>query len=389
MQAAARHVRDHHAHAHGPGGADAIDPVCGMSVDPQSPRGGSFEHGGTIYRFCSARCRQKFAADPLRWLDGLAQSEPQPARGGEATASGGYTCPMHPEVTSEGPGDCPICGMALEPRITSAEPEASPELDDLTRRFWQSLLLTVPIVVLSMLEMLPGGLLGALVSPSTLARVQLLLATPVVWWGGWPFFVKGARSLRTGRLNMFTLIALGTGVAWAFSTLATLVPDLFPDAFRGHHGEVAVYFEAAATIVTLVLLGQVLELRARRATGAAIRALLGLAPKTARRLGASGEEADVPLEQVRVGDLLRVRPGEKVPVDGVVLEGRSAVDESMLTGEPMPVGKQAGDRVSGATLNGAGALVIRAERVGVDTLLARIVQLVAEAQRSRAWHMPS
>jgi Cu+-exporting ATPase len=295
-----------------------------------------------------------------------------------------YTCPMHPEIEQVGPGDCPICGMALERRVASAEPEENAELVDMTRRFWASLALTLPVFAIAMGEMLPANPLAARFSARALAFTQLALGTPVVLWGGWPFFVRGWRSLLTRRLNMFTLIALGTGVAWAFSMLAVLAPGLFPASFRGHHGQVAVYFEAAAVIVTLVLLGQVLELRARSATGAAIRALLDLAPKTARRIEASGAEADVPLEDVRVGDRLRVRPGEKVPVDGVVRDGQSAVDESMITGEPIPVTKRAGDRVTGATVNGTGALVIEAQRVGEETLLAQIVQMVAEAQRSRA-----
>ncbi|MEZ4281467.1 MAG: heavy metal translocating P-type ATPase [Myxococcota bacterium] len=368
----------------------AIDPVCGMSVDPAAPRGGSFAHEERVYFFCGPGCRTKFSADPAKYLAtpveprapaAQAASGRPPVRAG---AAGDYICPMDPEVVSDRPGDCPICGMALERRVASAEPEADGELADMTRRFWASLALALPVFALAMGEMIPGDPLGARYSPRVLAGIQFLLATPVVLWGGWPFFVRGARSLRSGHLNMFTLIALGTGVAWAFSTLALLAPDLFPAAFRGHHGQVAVYFEAAAVIVTLVLLGQVLELRARSATGAAIRALLGLAPKTARRIEPTGEEVDVPLEAVRVGDRLRVRPGEKIPVDGRVADGRSTVDESMITGEPMPVAKATGDPITGATLNGSGSLVIEAERVGSETLLARIVEMVAAAQRSRA-----
>ena len=386
----------HSGHAHAGGGAPAAaaasdprDPVCGMKVDPAAPRGGSFEHAGVVHGFCSPGCREKFAANPAAYLEraqpgGARAPAPQRLEAQPASASRDYVCPMHPEVVSDRPGDCPICGMALEPRVAGAEPEENAELVDMTRRFWGSLALTLPVFAIAMGEMIPGDPLAASVSPRALAWAQLALGTPVVLWGGWPFFVRGWRSLATRRLNMFTLIAIGTGVAWAFSALAVLAPRWFPDSFRGPHGQVAVYFEAAAVIVTLVLLGQVLELRARSATGAAIRALLGLAPKTARRIAPSGEEADVPLAHVHVGDRLRVRPGEKVPVDGAVLDGESAVDESMITGEPMPVTKRAGDRVTGATVNGTGALVIEAQRVGSATLLAQIVQMVAEAQRSRA-----
>ncbi len=289
---------------------------------------------------------------------------------------------MHPEIVQDAPASCPICGMALE----SMEPaeQQNPELADMLRRFSVSLVLTLPVFGIAMAEMLPGNPLAGAFAPKTLVWVQLVLGTPVVLWGGWPFFVRGWASLRTRHLNMFTLIAIGTGAAWVYSVLAAVTPDLFPDSFRGHDGAVAVYFEAAAVIITLVLLGQVLELRARSQTGAAIRALLGLTPKTARRVDEDGSEEDVALDSVRVGDRLRVRPGEKIPVDGIVLEGRSAVDESMITGEPIPVAKQAGEPVTGATVNGTGALLIRAERVGSETLLAQIVQMVAEAQRSRA-----
>ena len=293
-----------------------------------------------------------------------------------------WTCPMHPDVVRDEPGDCPECGMALEPMDPGEE--ENPELADMTRRFWVSLALTAPVFAVAMGEMLPGRPLEALVSGRALALLQLALATPVVLWGGAPFFARGWASLSTRRLNMFTLIAIGTGAAWVYSAFAALAPGLFPTSFRGPDGEVAVYFEAAAVIVTLVLLGQVLELRARSQTGAAIRALLGLSPKTARRVNEDGSEEDVPLEHVRVGERLRVRPGEKLPVDGVVLEGHSTVDESMITGEPMPVAKERGDPVTGATVNGTGSLLIRAERVGSETLLARIVEMVAAAQRSRA-----
>ena len=354
------------------------DPVCGMTVKPESPH--RHLHEGARYGFCSARCLAKFAADPAHYL---APPAPGPAPVAKPAAAGPYTCPMHPEIVRDAPGSCPICGMALEP-MSGAADDGNPELADMTRRFWASLALTVPVFAIAMADMLPGAPLTGRFAPRTLVWIQLALATPVVWWGGWPFLARGWASLRTRHLNMFTLIAIGTLAAWGYSVLAALTPGRFPDSFRGHHGGVAVYFEAAAVIVTLVLLGQVLELRARSRTGAAIRALLGLAPKQARRVNADGSEADVPLDHVAVGDRLRVRPGEKVPVDGVVLEGESAVDESMLTGEPIPVVKRAGDRVTGATVNGTGALLIRAERVGAETLLAQIVQLVGEAQRSRA-----
>jgi len=295
-----------------------------------------------------------------------------------------WVCPMHAQIVRSEPGSCPSCGMALEPRTVSAAEEANPELADMTRRFWVSLIPTVPVFVLSMSEMLPGQPVQHALGAGAVNWIQAILATPVVLWGGAPFFARGWASLRTGNLNMFTLIALGTGVAWAYSAVATLFPGLIPATLRGHGGTVPVYFEAAAVITVLVLLGQVLELRARSRTGSAIRALLGLAPKTARRLRDDGVEEDVALEQVQPGNRLRVRPGEKVPVDGTVIEGGSAVDESMVTGEPIPVEKRAGDRVTGGTVNGAGGFVMRAERVGRDTLLARIVQLVGEAQRSRA-----
>lgn len=295
-----------------------------------------------------------------------------------------YTCPMHPEIVRDEPGNCPICGMALEPRTVTLDDEESPELRDMTRRFWIGVLLTVPLFVVAMGRHVPGTPFDGLASSRELNWLELLLATPVVLWGGWPFFERGWQSLVNRSLNMFTLIALGVGVAYGYSAVAVLFPALFPATFRDAHGEVAVYFEAAAAIVTLVLLGQVLELRARRRTGAAIKALLGLAPKTARRIDADGNDEDVPLDRVRPGDRLRVRPGEKIPVDGIVLEGRSGVDESMVTGEPIPVEKNPGDPVIGATVNGTGSLIMEAQRVGADTLLSQILQLVAQAQRSRA-----
>ena len=347
-----------------------------MTIAPEDSVG-QIEHQGHTYYFCNESCLEQFRDDPERFLN--PDARPAPVAAGAAE----WTCPMHPEIVRTEPGSCPICGMALEPRTISLEDEPNPELDDMTRRFQVSVALTVPVFLLAMSEFLPGSL-GRLVPPSALAWVQLVLATPVVLWGGWPFFVRGWHSVTNRSLNMFTLIALGVGVAYIYSVIATVFPGLFPHSFRMHNGHVGVYFEAAAVIVTLVLLGQVLELRARSHTGAAIRALLGLAPKTARRLGSDGSEEDVPLDHVRAGDRLRVRPGEKVPVDGTVLDGTSAVDESMVTGEPIPVEKREGDRVIGATVNGTGSFVMRAERVGRDTLLAQIVDMVAHAQRSRA-----
>ena len=360
------------------------DPVCGMAVAPEGPH--QLEHGGVTYRFCGPRCLARFREDPARYLGGVPpqRHEHAAAAVGAAPQAARWTCPMHPEIVRDAPGSCPICGMALEPMAPGAEAEESAELRDMERRFWVSLVLSLPLVALVMSEMLPGEPLQHALPARVLTWLQLALATPVVLWGGWPFFARGWSSLRTRALNMFTLIALGTGAAYAYSLIAALAPGAFPEQTRGHGGSVPVYFEAAAVIVTLVLLGQVLELRARSRTGAAIRALLGLAPKTARRLRDDGGEEDVALDAVQPGDRLRVRPGEKVPADGVVLEGRSAVDESMLTGEPIPVEKNPGDRVVGATVNQSGSLVMRAERVGAETLLAQIVQMVSEAQRSRA-----
>ena len=356
--------------------AKAKDPVCGMSVDPATAKHRA-EHDGQEFFFCSAACRAKFLADPARYL------RPGPPPAAEPVPEGTiFTCPMHPEVRQVGPGSCPICGMALEPLVVTAEAVQNHELIDMSRRFWIGLVLALPVFALEM----GGHVLGLdrLVPRQASNLIQLALATPVVLWAGWPFFVRGWQSLVTRNLNMFTLIAMGTGVAWAYSVAATLVPGIFPAAFRDHHGAVAVYFEAAAVITVLVLLGQVLELRARERTGGAIRALLDLAPKTARLLHPDGGEEEVALEAVQVGDRLRVRPGEKVPVDGEVVEGRSAVDESMVTGESMPTTKEPGDAVIGGTINRSGGLVVAASRVGRETMLARIVQLVAEAQRSRA-----
>lgn len=380
------HVHSSHhgsEHSHAPAtapsdGAHQIkDPVCGMMVDPHATQHKA-EHAGRPYYFCSAGCRAKFLAEPERYLDpaaAAAKAEPVP----EGTI---YTCPMHPEIRQVGPGSCPICGMALEPVLVSLEAEPNLELIDMRRRFWIGLVLTIPVFLLEM----GGHLLGLdhLVSQRSSNWIQLILATPVVLWAGWPFFQRGWQSLVTRNLNMFTLIAMGTGAAWIYSVVATLAPGIFPDAFRQHDGSVAVYFEAAAVITVLVLLGQVLELRARESTSGAIRALLDLAPKTARRIDVDGTEEEVPLDTVHVGDRLRVRPGEKVPVDSEVIEGRSAVDESMVTGESMPVTKEIGASAIGGTMNQSGALVIEARRVGRDTMLSQIVQLVAEAQRSRA-----
>ena len=368
-----------------------VDPVCGMAVDP-SQAAGQIVHEGQDYWFCSSSCRAKFADDPGAYVKpasagGCAGHEasgtaPAPAAGRAQAAAGHYTCPMHPEVVQDGPGSCPICGMALEP-LELGEDEEDPELASMTRRFWISAALTLPVFLVAMSEMIPGQPLQARVSSQVLVWLQLALATPVVLWGGWPFFQRGWASVKTLKLNMFTLIALGTGVAYVYSLVATLAPGLFPPTFR-EHGVVPVYFEAAAVIVTLVLLGQMLELRARAATSGAMRALLDLAPPTARKLLEGGGEQDVPLEEVVAGDRLRVRPGEKVPVDGVVVEGSGAVDESMVTGEAAPVKKAPGDPVTGGTVNGTGGFVMQAERVGSETLLAQIVDMVREAQRSRA-----
>jgi Cu+-exporting ATPase len=354
------------------------DPVCGMKVDPVTSTH-RVEHGGTTFHFCSAGCRAKFEADPDKYLKPGKAAAPTAAQKAAI-----YTCPMHPEIRQQGPGNCPICGMALEPLEVTAEAGPNPELVDMTRRFWIGLVLTVPIVVLEMGAHFPGLGLHHLVSPRMSVWIQFLLGTPVVLWAGWPFFVRGWQSVANHSLNMFSLIALGTGAAYLYSLVATFVPGVFPEGFRGPDGTVAVYFEAAAVITVLVLLGQVLELRARERTGGAIRALLNMAPKTARRLKENGEDEEIPLAEVQVRDRLRVRPGDSVPVDGEVLEGGGAVDESMVTGESLPVKKTPGSKLIGATVNGTGSLVMRADKVGSDTMLARIVAMVAEAQRSRA-----
>jgi len=359
------------------------DPVCGMDVVPGQAAGGIAEHDGTRYWFCSPGCREKFVAAPAQYTAPAPVAVTRPPSGQQAADTRMYTCPMHPEVRQVGPGSCPKCGMALEPVEASAGEEGpTAELVDMTRRFWVSLALTLPVFALATAEMAKPEL-AARLSPTARLWMQLVLSAPVVLWGGWPFFVRGWQSIVTRSLNMFTLIALGTGAAFAYSVFAVLFPDALPLTMR-HGGVPPVYFEAAAVITTLVLLGQVLELRARSATSGAIRALLGLQPKAARRLRGDGGEDDVPLADVHPGDRLRVRPGERVPVDGVVLEGVSAVDESMVTGEPIPVEKGPGARVTGGTVNGTGGFVMRAERVGADTLLAQIVRMVGEAQRSRA-----
>jgi Cu+-exporting ATPase len=424
----------HHGADHSHPTADAservIDPVCGMNVNPATARGGSFEHAGHTYHFCNPKCRERFAAAPEKYLptaDAAPAAEARSKPGALVTAPvtvqapgvpyvcpmdpevrsdrpgpcpkcgmalepeqpqlatrTDWVCPMHPEIVRKEPGSCPICGMALEPRTITLEEEDNPELRDMSRRFWFALALTVPLLALAMGDMLPGQPISRLMNSRTRVLLELLLATPVCLWSAWPFFVRAVASVTNRSLNMFTLIGLGVSVAYGYSVVATLMPSLFPPGFRDHHGEVGVYFEAASAIVTLILLGQVLELRARSRTGAAIRKLLGLSPKTARRVSPEGEEQDVPLESVQPGDVLRVRPGEKVPVDGVVIEGTSSVDESMISGEPIPVEKHPGERLVGATVNGTGGLLMRAEKVGAETLLARIVSMVAEAQRSRA-----
>ncbi|MGZ5483699.1 MAG: HAD-IC family P-type ATPase, partial [Pyrinomonadaceae bacterium] len=407
------------------GEGSALDPVCGMTVDRESAAG-SYEFNGQNYYFCSRHCLETFRENPQSFLSPPAPLQPvtigtrrldkpssastdsreytcpmhpevrqvgpgscpkcgmalEPVSAAPATKIE-YTCPMHPEIVRDAPGSCPICGMALEPRTITIEEEENPELVEMTRRFWVSVVLSLPIFLIGMNDVLPGRPLERIASMDALGWIQFVLATPVVLWGGWPFFVRAWQSIVNVSLNMFTLIGLGVAVAYIYSVIAKLFPDVFPDSFK-EHGVVPVYFEAAAVITTLVLLGQVLELKARNRTGAAIRALLALAPKTARRVRADGAEEDVPLDQVRAGDLLRVRPGEKVPTDGIVVEGASSVDESMVTGESIPVEKGAGERVIGGTVNTTGSFIMRAERVGAETMLARIVQMVAEAQRSRA-----
>src|SRR5215470_2279857 len=392
----------------------SVDPVCGMTVE-QGPETLTLQHGGRLYAFCSRHCLERFRSEPATYAAAKPETTPEEKPAGSASViytcpmhqeirqSGPgacpkcgmaleplvpgrteYVCPMHPEIVRSAPGACPICGMALELRTVTLADEVNPELADMTRRCWVSALLSAPVLLLAMSDLVPGAPVQRLLSGRAIVWIELVFATPAVLWGGWPLFRRGWTSLVNRSLNMFTLIALGVGAAYVYSVVAALVPEFFPASFRGHDGQVPIYFEAAAVITTLVLLGQVLELRARSRTSGAIRSLLGLAPRTARRVGPDGSETEVPLDQVAVGDRLRVRPGEKVPADGVVLEGASTVDESMMTGEPIPVEKSAGSRVTGGTVNGTGGLVMRAERVGSETLLAQIVRLVSEAQRSRA-----
>ncbi|TAJ33455.1 heavy metal translocating P-type ATPase [Bosea sp. (in: a-proteobacteria)] len=370
------HSHHHHGHSHG-AGESVKDPVCGMTVDPATAKHRA-AHAGQTYFFCSAGCQNKFEADPTAYVGEKAEA-PAAKPASEGTI---YTCPMHPQIRQPGPGNCPICGMALEPEIATLQEGPSAELVDMTRRFWVGLALALPVFVLEM-----GGHLvdlHMLLSQQSSNWLQLILATPAVLWAGWPFFQRAWASLVNRSLNMFTLIAMGTGVAWAYSVVATVAPNLFPETLRSAEGAVAVYFEAAAVITVLVLLGQVLELRAREQTGGAIRALLDLVPKTARRVRDDGEDEDINLDAVHVGDRLRVRPGETVPVDGELIEGRSSIDESMVTGESMPVTKEVGATLIGGTLNTTGGFIMRAGKVGSDTMLARIVSMVAEAQRSRA-----
>ncbi len=368
------------------------DPVCGMSVQPN--RAAAYrEYTGKTYYFCAQGCAKKFDAAPQKYLgfeavpgnDPASTAARTPAHSPDSlSSSNSYTCPMHPQIVRPGPGSCPICGMALEPRTATAEEEENPELASMSRRFWVSAALGLPVFLLGMSDLLPGQPIQHLLSMRAISWIEFVLAAPVVLWGGWPFFERAWDSLVNRSPNMFTLIALGTGTAFLYSVAALLFPGIFPDSFRTSGGDVPTYFEAAAVITALVLLGQVLELRARSRTSSAIRALLRLAPKTARIVRAGGIEEDIPIENVTVGETLRVRPGERIPVDGVISEGSSSVDEAMITGEPIPAEKSAGSRVTGGTVNGTGSFLMRAERVGAETVLAQIVRMVSEAQRSRA-----
>jgi Cu+-exporting ATPase len=361
----------------------AIDPVCGMTIDLDRPKGGKLTYAGSEVGFCSSKCKAKFEAEPEKY-SAAKRLAAKPLAVIPPAGAAEYTCPMHPQIVRPAPGNCPICGMTLEPRSVTAGVDDNQELKSMSRRFWLSGGLALTVLLLDMSQMLPGRPVQRALSERLIVWIEFALSTPVVIWGGWPFFQRGWASLVNRHLNMFTLISLGIGISYGYSVVAALFPGLFPASFRGHGGEVAVYFEPAAVITTLVLLGQVLELKARSRSSGAIKALLGLSPKTARRVGHDGTEEDVSLDLVKAGDKLRVRPGEKVPVDGVVLEGKSTVDESMVTGEPVPVAKGPAAVVTGATLNGTGALLIRAERVGEGTLLAQIVRMVSEAQRTRA-----
>jgi len=377
MSADHNHNHNHSLHNHH--GDTAVDPVCGMKVMLGAGKP-TFEHDQVSYHFCSKGCHDKFAADPQHYLSGAHK-----VAAANMPAGTQYTCPMHPEIVRDAPGDCPICGMALEPMgVPTGDEGPNPELVDFTRRFWVGAVLTVPLLVLTMGPFVGLGFVRDFFGERTTLWIELVLGTPVILWSGWPFFVRGVKSVVSRNLNMFTLIAMGVGAAYLFSVVAVLVPAIFPAGFRNAEGHVGVYFEAGAVIVVLVLLGQLLELGARERTGAAIRALLDLAAKTARIIREDGREEEIPLEDVHVGDHLRVRPGDKVPVDGLVVEGRSSIDESMISGEPIPVEKAEGDRITGATINGTGTLVMEATRVGADTMLAQIVEMVARAQRSRA-----
>jgi len=370
---------DHDLSPANTGAASVTDPVCGMTV-PLDAGKPSLEHAGETYHFCSPGCHDKFAADPENFLSGA-----QKKQSADVPKGTKYTCPMHPEIISDEPSDCPLCGMALEPMgIPSGDQGPNPELVDFKRRFWVGAVLSAPLLVLTMGPFLGLGFVRDLLGETATLWVELMLATPVILWAGWPFFLRGVKSVINRSPNMFTLIAMGVGAAYLFSVVAVFMPGIFPDGFRDADGNVGVYFEAGAVIVVLVLLGQLMELGARERTGSSIRALLDLAPKTARVIREDGREEDIPLEEVAVGDRLRVRPGDKVPVDGVVVEGRSSIDESMISGEPVPVEKVAGDKVTGATINGTGSLMIEARRVGADTMLSQIVEMVANAQRSRA-----
>ncbi len=386
------HNHNHHGHTkegghscctinHGKNQTETLvtDPVCGMKIDPNTAKGGKSNFEGHDYFFCNPKCKTKFDANPQAYLHKADQKALSAAEKERI-----YTCPMHPEIRQKGPGNCPICGMALEPEEVTLEEEDNPELVDFTRRLKVSAVLAIPLLLLAMSDLIPGQPVQHAMPHWLYAGLQFLLATPVVLWGGLPFFERGWASVKTWNLNMFTLIAIGTGVAYVFSLVGTFFPEVFPESLRVHGGMVPLYYEAAAVIVALVLLGQVLELRARSQTGNAIRALLGLAPKTAKRIRTDGSEEDVPVEHIHLGDLLRVRPGEKIPVDGEVTEGRSVVDESMITGEPIPVEKEAGSKVTGATVNSTGTFVMKATKVGSDTLLSQIVKMVSQAQRSRA-----